>query len=258
MLARAWRVVMSIGVACALVVAAAAPSPAATTEPRRPRYLVIGDSLTWESAEYLRFFGAAAGADVVVLSFGGTALCDWFHYMAPAVTYFDPDAVALAFSGNTTTPCMLGADGAPLEPHVVVQRYEFHMSIAMWLLSSGGASIHWVATPPSADPSPVHRGVTELYAAAPAHWSQAVFVDGGASITPGGRWASTLPCLPFEPCTGPVVDGVASNVVRSPDGAHFCPADRPPEVARDAPCPVYSSGALRYALTILGSLVTRR
>ena len=246
MAARGARLAVCIGVVCALVVGAASP---ASPAPTRPRYLFIGDSLVEESADYLRFFGAMSGAEVVVLSYGGTAICDWFAHMENAVRYWDPDAVVLAFSGNASTPCMRGPLGEPLEPHQIVERYGFHMEVAMWLLSAGGASIVWAASPPAASESAEHRGLTELLRAAPYHWSQARFVDGGARIAPGGTWAYSLPCLPFEPCTGPTVGAEVHNVVRSPDGAHFCPVDR----VADAACPVHSSGAMRYALTLLES-----
>ena len=69
------------------------------------------------------------------------------------------------------------------------------------------------------------------------------YVDAGASVEgPGGVYTQTLPCFIGEPCTGPVVEGVPSNVVRSADGVHFCPVA---EV--DDRCPVYSSGAFRFA-----------
>jgi hypothetical protein len=72
------------------------------------------------------------------------------------------------------------------------------------------------------------------------------FVDGGKYLTPNHRFAMTLPCLRGEPCTGPVIRGVRNNVVRAPDRAHFCPVASAP----GAPCPVYSSGAYRFAIAI--------
>ena len=54
-----------------------------------------------------------------------------------------------------------------------------------------------------------------------------------------------------QPCTGPVVEGVPSNVVRSTDGVHFCPVA---EV--DESCRVYSSGAFRFADAMVRALAT--
>jgi hypothetical protein len=57
----------------------------------------------------------------------------------------------------------------------------------------------------------------------------------------------TLPCLAVEPCIGPVIDGVPSNDVRAPDGAHFCPVESGDQNGVINGCPIYSSGAFRYA-----------
>jgi hypothetical protein len=37
------------------------------------------------------------------------------------------------------------------------------------------------------------------------------------------------------------------NQVRAPDGVHFCPVTHAPA----SPCPVYASGAMRFALSIV-------
>ena len=88
----------------------------------------------------------------------------------------------------------------------------------------------------------------QIAAADPEH---VTYVDAGAAVEgPGGTFARTLPCLIGEPCTGPVVGGVPSNVVRSPDGVHFCPVT----VVRVS-CPVYSSGAFRFADAMVRGLV---
>ena len=88
-----------------------------------------------------------------------------------------------------------------------------------------------------------------IAAADPQH---VTFVDAGAAVEePDGTYAQTLPCFIGEPCTGPVVGGVRSNVVRSADGADFCPVT----LVRQA-CPVYSSGAFRFADAMVHGLAT--
>ena len=83
-------------------------------------------------------------------------------------------------------------------------------------------------------------------------------MDAGAAVEgPGGTFAWTLPCMATEPCTGPVVGGVPSNTVRSPDGADFCPIPVVGPPAQAGSCPVYSSGAFRYA-SAMASPVERR
>ena len=58
---------------------------------------------------------------------------------------------------------------------------------------------------------------------------------------------SSMPCLPTEPCTGGYdATGTPVNVVRAPDGGHFC-AGAPAAVhGVTAACPVWSSGAWRF------------
>jgi len=70
------------------------------------------------------------------------------------------------------------------------------------------------------------------------------FVDAGAAVeTPDGSFAATLPCLPGEAECGP--DG--TNPVRNDDGVHLCPG-------ASGPCPVYSSGAFRFASAIAAAI----
>ncbi len=72
------------------------------------------------------------------------------------------------------------------------------------------------------------------------------------SVLDHGRYSTTLPCLPHETsrhgCSGGRI------VVRAPDHSHLCPTQR------NFPCPVYSSGALRYGATqaFVGALAAAR
>src|SRR6478672_3013389 len=45
---------------------------------KRPVVVLYGDSLAWEARQSFSFTLAAAGADVKVRTFGGTAICDFF------------------------------------------------------------------------------------------------------------------------------------------------------------------------------------
>jgi hypothetical protein len=66
------------------------------------------------------------------------------------------------------------------------------------------------------------------------------YVDAGRFVeTPDGRYADRLACTDLDTdCAG---DG--TTVVRG-DGVHFCP------VVDAVPCPVWSSGAVRFGLGI--------
>ena len=52
----------------------------------------------------------------------------------------------------------------------------------------------------------------------------------------------------------PVVHGVPSNDVRSPDGVHFCPVATADEKGNIRRCGIYSSGAYRYANAMVEAL----
>jgi hypothetical protein len=81
-----------------------------------------------------------------------------------------------------------------------------------------------------------------MYEALATAAPNASYLDAGAAVLSSGRWTETLPCLPNEPCTGP--GGV--NVVRAPDGGHFCPGAADAVHGVTAVCSVWSSGAFRY------------
>ena len=71
-----------------------------------------------------------------------------------------------------------------------------------------------------------------------------------------GRWTETLPCLPTEPCTGGRdASGTPVNVVRAPDGAHFCPGAPAAVRGVTAACPVWSSGAWRFGNAMAAPVV---
>ncbi len=81
------------------------------------------------------------------------------------------------------------------------------------------------------------------------------YVDAGSAVEgPGHTYVETLPCLAHEVCDGPVVNQVPSNVVRAPDGAHFCPVKSGDEAGVIGGCPVYSSGAFRFADAMVAAL----
>jgi hypothetical protein len=71
--------------------------------------------------------------------------------------------------------------------------------------------------------------------------------DAGQALLANGQFTFTLPCLAAEPCTGPS----GTNVVRAPDGIHFCPDGNTTLTGYFEQCDVYSSGAFRFAAAML-------
>jgi hypothetical protein len=90
--------------------------------------------------------------------------------------------------------------------------------------------------------------VNAMYAQLAGEHDGVEYVVAGAAVLDGGRWTATLPCLPGEPCTGGVdALGRAVNVVRAPDTGHFCPVAKAAVAGVVEACPVWASGAYRYA-----------
>jgi len=210
------------------------------------KVVLFGDSLAYQAASYFDELVQAHGtATVTNFVFGGTAACDWLPDMR-RVALTRPQAVVMEFSGNTFTSCMAGC---PPESSSAVSKYCADVSAAIRLFLSVGTHVFLDGTPISYEQSISHdrhwNDLNRSFAALAAKDRQGVtYVDAGRAVEgPGGAFTWTLPCLPTEPCTGPTVAGVRTNVVRSPDGGHLC------LVANgNAPgCGSYSSGAFRFA-----------
>jgi hypothetical protein len=221
--------------------------PAVVTYP--PRVALFGDSLSWEAQPYYTDLVHATGETALTFdSHGGTAVCDWLSRMAEVAAASHPVAAQLQFSGNALTACMAGS--AP-PSQAFLDKYRADTLAAIQIFVPTGAHVYLIGAPISrsqqSDPNwdALNRQDAQLAAADPAH---VTYVDAGAAVEgPDHAWVQTLPCLAIEPCIGPVVDGVPSNDVRAPDGAHFCPVISGDQNGVIGGCPVYSSGAFRYA-----------
>jgi hypothetical protein len=88
-----------------------------------------------------------------------------------------------------------------------------------------------------------------MYAALAATNIGARYVDAGQAVLDHGRWTARLSCLPLEPCDRRPGSN-QQNVVRAPDGAHFCPVGGAAVRGITGSCPVWSSGAYRYGLAL--------
>jgi hypothetical protein len=220
------------------------PTPAAVAAPVEPsgpvRVALYGDSLAFEAqGHFVAALTADGRAEVLTRTFGGTAICDWLPDMRRDAAEWQPREVVVEFSGNALTPCMRDADGGALSPDAYLQKYRD--DAAEVVATFAGARVWFAGSPISrraAETGDFNGGrLDDLYRAQPG----AGFVDAGVAVLDGGRYTEALPCLPDEPCGD---DG--TNVVRAPDGAHFCPAN--PDAVRGVTqgCAVWSSGAWRY------------
>jgi hypothetical protein len=214
-----------------------------------PRVALFGDSLSWEAQPYYTSLVHATGETALTYdSHGGTAVCDWLSRMAEVATSYHPVAVQLQFSGNALTSCMAGY--AP-PSQAFLNKYRADTLAAIQVFVPVGTHVFLIGAPINqsqrSDPDwkALNLQYAEIAAADPTH---VTYVDAGTAVEgPNHTWVQTLPCLAIEPCLGPVLEGVPSNDVRAPDGAHFCPVVSGDQSGVIGGCPVYSSGAFRYA-----------
>jgi hypothetical protein len=210
---------------------------------------LFGDSLGYQAAPYLdMFFAQNHGYTVSNHTYGGTATCDWLSRMASAANE-RPQAALLVFSGNALTPCMGGV--TPGSPQYY-DLYRTYTKRAIGIFSAEDVHVFLVGTPVDEFSMPGWDQLDDIYRQlADANPLTVTFVDAGASVeTAAGGFTWALPCIRIEPRCGQ--DG--TNVVRSPDGIHFCPDGTPATLGVTGPCEEYSSGAFRFALAMMNAV----
>lgn len=243
----------------------------ADAESVRPTVLVFGDSLVWEAEEYLSAF-LAVDHDVRVFAVGGTAICDYAADVVRRSAELHPRMVVLAFSGNSLTTCMLPPPGTPNDQRWIVTKYQWDLDGIVGPLGRMGVSMTLVGAPPRLERvgDPVVRPTTWTVGAVPSNMvsvetnvnsvyeSTAArarargfdvgYVDGGRGLkSPSGGWTKVLPCSVIDPGSA-CETGLVS--VRAVDLVHFCPEVMVATEGVVQRCPVYSGGAVRYALAI--------
>jgi hypothetical protein len=247
-------------VAQQLVLAEPDPTPALRIE--RPVVVLYGDSLAWESKEhFVQAFAGHPDVQVITRTFGGTAICDWLDTMRADAVELAPGAVMVEFSGNAMTACMQDGNGRPLSGPAYVARYQADAETVIDIFEPNGTPVLFASAPiaRSTDATADFKGgeLNPLYAEiADLHPGAVEFVDAGAAVLDDGEWTATLPCRADEPCEGGV-DGAgrAINVVRAPDGNHFCPTNGSARAGVTGGCAVWSSGAFRYGTAMAAPLI---
>ncbi|MGQ0804494.1 MAG: hypothetical protein ACT4PI_11615 [Actinomycetota bacterium] len=200
----------------------------------RPRVILYGDSIAWESRT--GFDWELGRAEVIHANFPATAICSYLDQMASDADRYRPAAVVLEFAGNTITPCIGGLTGQAL-----VDKYAADAEAATAIFASRGIPVYWVSAPLlpgwSFDPTP---GLRAAYSGVAARWGGlASYTDAGQSVLANGAYTATLPCLSWEGaghgCQGGQI------VVRNPDRVHLCPV-----AGFGNPCPAHNSGGWRF------------
>ena len=218
------------------------------TAPRpQLRIALYGDSLSREAEDTFGYVAAGSGAVVDDFTMGGTAICDFLPTMTSEASAFRPQVVLVQFSGNSRTACMTGY---PVGTPEYFAKYRSDAEAAIAIFEGVGAHVYLVGAPPTSTAAG-RRNLTRInaiYVSLASADPRVNYVDAGKAVTLDGAFAWTLPCLSFEPCR---TDG--TNIVRAPDGVHFCPTGYGSGGA-DGACSVYSSGATRYAFALLGAV----
>jgi hypothetical protein len=234
-----------------------ATSHAAPPGPAQERTVSLyGDALLAQSRAYFVGVGDAYRVKISIHAFDGAAPCDLLPTLRDDVTRNRPDAVVLAYGADAGTPCMRGDDGRPLAGMAFLARYAADIHEAVTTARQAGARVV-VASPPAARGGvATWQEIDALYrkesAGDPA---QVTYVDGGILIAPDGRVKNAQPCLPFEltlRLQGRPVCDAGMVTVRAADGTNLCPTVSA-NAGSGAPCPTYSSGATRFALTLLST-----
>lgn len=219
--------------------------------PVRPVVALYGDSLSWEARELFvaELASRAPAAPVTVRTHGGTALCDWLDQMRADAAGLAGGVAVVQFSGNNFTPCMLDRSGVGLTGESLVDRYRADAETAIAVFRSTGTTVLLAGAPI------VDSELNAMYGELAERHDGVVYVPAGDAVFDGGRWTATLPCLPGEPCEGGVdASGTPVNVVRAPDALHFCPTGAEGR-GPDDDCPVWSSGAYRFALALAAPVI---
>jgi hypothetical protein len=232
-----------------LLAGLAAPAKAAPGD----RVLVYGDSLTAEAEPYIQGFVQAVGhSHALVRGAPGGATCDLFDLMGYDATHERPAVVVVQFSGNNITRCMQDGQGHPLLGDAWLAKYRADTVHAIQLFRRTGAQV-WLGTSPiglladKKGEDDVYR-IAALYRDLAARYPNVHVTDSAAAVLAFGRyWTRTMPCLRNEPCAQVDTNGQRANQVRATDGVHFCPVP----VVNGARCPVWASGALRFAVGLV-------
>ena len=214
----------------------------------RPVVVLYGDSLAWESRQaFTEWFTDRPSVEVMTRTFGGTAICDWLDQMAADAVSLAPGIVVVEFSGNSFTPCMQDAAGVQLTGDAVTERYLVDAAAVIALFAPIGTKVVFAGAPVSGPTSAVVGRMNSLYADLADRHEGVWYEDAGAAVLDDDSYTISLPCLSSEPCEGGYnSDGLPVNIVRAPDGIHFCPVSGEAFAGVTDNCPVWSSGAYRY------------
>jgi hypothetical protein len=219
-----------------------------------PVVVLYGDSLAWESRDaFALALADHESLEVETRTFGGTAICDWLGQMTEDASTLAPGIVVVEFSGNSFTPCMTDVNGVSLSGPELEERYEADATTVINTFVPLGTQVVFAGAPAAGSDSAATKvgRLNAMYLQLAQSNAGVHYVDAGAAVLSQDSYTVTLPCLSVEPCVGGYdSNGLAVNVVRAPDGVHFCPVNGQAVQGLTDDCPVWSSGAFRYGTAL--------
>jgi hypothetical protein len=218
-----------------------------------PRIVLFGDSLVSEAGQEFTDLATRSGAAVRVHTFPGTSPCDYFTSMATTARDWRPTVAVLAFVGDVFTACN---DGVQVGTAPYYTKFKDEIRTAISIFRSAGASVVLIGQPAYSKAVLTRNGLVmnKLYRSIAKATPGVSYDDAGQAVMAKGRFTWTLPCLSGQPCAGPH----GTNIVRSPDGVHFCPNGQSTPDRGLEDCDVYSSGAFRFASAMLKAALGSR
>ncbi len=222
--------------------------------------LFVGDSILYEARVSLRKEMAAQGWRAVVAARPGAALCDLTYEFQLRNDHARPSVIVVETQGDLFSRCMAtDRPGVPvaLASRAFLHRYRVAMDLFARVARKHGAKLVFVS------PLPVPAMETNASLArlralevSVARLNRHVSVTDGPrnSVSLGGQFAETLPCLAAErsraACTS---NGI--RVRETLQGLHLCPIPyyTAHQLARG--CRTYSSGATRYAQALVDVVI---
>jgi hypothetical protein len=238
------------------VAAGVAFASSACAAPPKPYADVWGDSLMVQAHDPFVFGLHNMGYDHTnVNAYGGTAPCDWLSSIqAAAKANPKPRIAILEFAGNNYTACTHRYTGQQLQD-------EYNNVIAAEVLTLEHAGIRtYVLSTPATSPAAqaLHPDISNPDLMQAEHngtlFGGGTWLDSGGQqnapiVNPDGTFAQVLPCTSWETGSFCGTAGPGHNIMRSADGIHFCPTTVGNNTGvTPTSCPVYDSGAMRYAL----------
>jgi lysophospholipase L1-like esterase len=237
------RCVVAAACGLVLILAGTLHSGSAAAAAQRQKVLFFGDSLSYEAGPYLKQDFNPSTTDDALHLFPGTAMCDWLGQIDKLTRRTAPDVVVLQFIGNHLTRCIARSSN-------FVAQYGKDLGSAISQLRSIGVKDIVVDAGPVTPIATWWTSLVRTYRTEVAsfHSRDIIYAAGADAAVESatGGFVTTLRCLRVEVKYHKCVAG-SQIKVRANDKVHFCPIPLPAVATKVVLCPVYASGAYRFA-----------